>query len=258
MDREPTSLGNKGERGGRNSPTTLNASLHFAQFWDGRAADVEEQAGGPILNPVEMAMTDEATVVNRLKKDEYYQRMFALAFPDDEDPISYGNLQRAIGAFERKLVTPTRFDDYLKGDVNALSSAEQEGLHAFIDAGCTTWHTGPALGGHMFQKFGLVHPYWEYTGSAVIDSGKYALSGNQGDVFQFKVPGLRNIEETYPYFHDGSVEDLNEVIRIMAKTQLNKDLSDEEVAKIKTFLGSLTGDLPEDLKKRSQVLASLQ
>ena len=154
-----TSKGHKGQLGDRNSPTVYNAALHFAQFWDGRAADVEEQAKGPILNPVEMAMPSEAAVIAVLKSIPGYAKLFQEAFPEDADPINYNNIGLAIGAFERKLMTPGPFDDYLNGNEKALSAAQQDGLRAFMEVGCITCHSGPLLGGNMYQKLGLLKPY---------------------------------------------------------------------------------------------------
>jgi len=235
--------------GGRNSPTTFNAALHIAQFWDGREPDVEAQAGGPILNPVEMAMPSEAAVIERLSGIAEYTELFAQAFPDAEAPISYDNLKKAIGAFERKLITPSKFDDYLAGDNSALSDQEKEGLQAYIDAGCLACHSGNLLGGNMYQKFGLYGDYWELTKSKNIDMGKFDVTQKESDKYMFKVPSLRNIEKTAPYFHDGSVQDLNEAIRIMAKIQVNKDLTDEKISQIVTFLKTLTADIPDELKE---------
>ena len=244
VDNKPTSPGDAGMLGDRNSPTVLNAALHFAQFWDGRAADVEEQAGGPVLNPVEMAMHSEESVVSRLQKVPEYEQMFAAAFPGQTNPITYSNMQYAIGAFERTLITPTRWDKFLEGDKKALNKEEIAGLETFIDAGCITCHTGANLGGHMYQKFGLFHPYWENTGSEKIDEGRYTVTKSESDKYIFKVPGLRNIAETGPYFHDGSIADLGEAIRVMGKLQLDKDLSDEQIKSIITFLNTLTGEVP--------------
>lgn len=248
VDNSPTSKGEEGKFGDRNSPTTLNAAIHTAQFWDGRAATVEEQAGMPILNPIEMNIPNEKFLIDRLKKDEKYQKLFKEAFPNEKDPITYNNLKKAIGAFERQLITPSRFDEYLKGNKNALTVEEKKGLLTFITTGCTTCHNGQGVGGHMFQKFAVYGNYWDYTKSTKIDSGKVKITKLAGDKFVFKVPSLRNIEKTYPYFHDGSVSDLSEAIKVMAKAQLNKDLSDEEVKDIVTFLKSLTSDIPDKYK----------
>lgn len=243
VDNIPTSKGDSGGFGNRNAPTVLNAAMHIAQFWDGRAKDVEEQAGGPILNPIEMAMTSKEEVVNKLKNIDYYQRLFSEAFPDSKNPITYDNIQKAIGAFERTMVTESRFDKFMKGDSNSLSENEIKGMKTFVSIGCITCHSGQGLGGNMFQKFGIHHDYQEYTKSKKIDEGLKELTGKNTDLFIFKVPSLRNVDKTYPYFHDGSVKELNEAVKIMAKVQLDKDLSDTEVSEISTFLKSLTGEV---------------
>lgn len=245
VDRQPTSAGDLGRRGERNSPTVLNAALHEAQFWDGRAKDVEQQAGMPILNPVEMNIPNEAFLVSRLKGIALYQELFKAAFPGEADPINYKNLRLAIAAFERTLITPSRFDRYLRGDSMALTLTEKKGMLAFIEVGCTSCHYGPLLGGNSFQKFGVFHDYMPLTGSKKADEGRFAVTKNEADRHVFKVPSLRNVAETYPYFHDGSVATLNDAVKIMGKTQLNLDLSEEEVSKIVAFLNSLTGELPD-------------
>jgi len=249
VDNQPTSKGNNGGLGNRNSPTTLNAALHMTQFWDGREPDVEAQAGGPVLNPVEMEMPSEEAVVERLSKVEEYKGLFAKAFPDDENPISYENMKKAIGAFERKLITPSRFDDFLAGKEDALTDIEKAGLEKYIEVGCTTCHMGNVLGGQMYQKFGLFANYWDLTKSEKIDNGRFDVTQNEADKYSFKVPSLRNIEHTAPYFHDGSITDLGESVKIMAKTELNKDLTAEEVASIVTFLKTLNGEVLAELKQ---------
>jgi cytochrome c peroxidase len=245
VDNLPTSPGDDGTLGDRNSPTVLNAALHISQFWDGREPDVEAQAGGPVLNPVEMAMPDEAYVMNRLKDIEGYQELFANAYPGEADPYTYQNLKNAIGVFERELITPSKFDKYQSGDVSALSSAEQKGLQTFIDQACITCHMGNLFGGAMYQKMGLFGNYAETIGSDHDDLGRFTITENENDKYLFKVPSLRNIEKTAPYFHDGAVESLSESVKIMGKLQLNKDLTDEQVAEIVTFLKALSGEVPE-------------
>jgi len=237
VDGETTSPGHRGQRGDRNSPTSLNAALHFRQFWDGRAADVEEQAKGPILNPVEMAMASEADVLATLRSIPGYAPMFAAAFPDAADPITYDNVGLAIGAFERGLLTPGPLDSFIAGDPNALSAAQQAGLARFIDTGCTTCHVGPAVGGGMYQKLGLVKPY------ETEDPGRYKVTGDEADRGVFKVPSLRNVAKTGPWFHDGSVETLEEAVRLMARHQLGRELDDAAVGEIVAFLGALTGEV---------------
>jgi cytochrome c peroxidase len=249
VDNEPTSLGDGGERGGRNSPTVLNAAYHFAQFWDGRAKDVEEQAGGPILNPIEMSMPDQEFVIKRLQGIKGYQEMFAKAFPGEQAPINYGNVQKSIAAFERGLITPSRFDEYLNGNEAALTTAEKQGLQTFINTGCTACHNGSVLGGNTYQKFGMVGNYWDFTQSSKVDNGRFLVTKNEADKFMFKVPSLRNVEKTHPFFHDGSVNNLEDAVKIIAKLQLNKDLTPQEVQEIVTFLKTLTGTVPAELAK---------
>ena len=234
VDNEPTSPGHNGQRGGRNSPTSFNAALHATQFWDGRAANVEKQALGPILNPIEMAMPSEGAVIERLKKDKTYPTEFAAAFPGEKDSVTYANVGNAIGAFERTLITPSRFDDFLKGDEKALTPEEKKGAQLFVQTGCTACHNGATIGGQMFQKLGLVKPY------PTKDMGRFEATKNEADKMMFKVPSLRNVTKTGPYFHDGSVKTLEEAVSKMAEYQLGKQLSPDQVKEIVTFLNSLT------------------
>ncbi len=236
VDGEPTSLGDEGQRGGRNSPTVYNAAFHVAQFWDGRSPDVEDQAKGPILNPIEMAMPSAEAVIEVVKGIPEYEPLFKAAFPEDKHPITYDNLAKAIGAFERRLVTPAPFDAFLAGDANALSADELAGLDLFIGVGCTTCHNGTVIGGNSYQKMGLVRPY------EMKDLGRIDVTKKDTDKYVFKVPSLRNITKTGPYFHDGNVAELNEAIALMASHQLGLDLADRQVEAIATFLGSLTGE----------------
>ncbi len=182
VDARPTSVGHRGQHGDRNSPTVYNAAFHVAQFWDGRAPNVEEQAKGPVLNSIEMAMPDEEAVLAVLHSIAGYAPLFAAAFPEDEDPITYHNMALAIGAFERRLVTPSPFDAFLAGDGDALSDAQLRGLSTFIEVGCITCHNGPVIGGAIFQKLGLVVPY------ETEDLGRMAVTGNEADRGYFKVP----------------------------------------------------------------------
>ncbi len=244
VDGEPTSPGHEGQRGGRNSPTVYNAAAHLSQFWDGRAADVEEQAKGPILNPIEMAMPSEEAVVAVLESTPIYPPLFKAAFPGESNPVTYDNMARAIGAFERRLVTPSRFDDFLAGDENALSKEELTGLQVFMDSGCTACHVGPVIGGSLYQKIGLVRPY------ETEDQGRFAVTGKEADRQFFKVPSLRNIEKTGPYFHDGSIKELEQAIRLMGIHQLGRDLSEQQVDAIAAFLASLTGRIDQDYISR--------
>lgn len=239
QDAEPTSPGHLGQRGGRNSPTVYNAALHVAQFWDGRAANVEEQAKGPVLNPIEMAMPSEEVVVEVLNSIPGYVDAFAVAFPEDPEPLSYDNMAQAIGAFERNLLTPSRFDEFLQGDIAALDETELVGLQTFIEAGCITCHMGPAVGGSVYQKLGLVKAY------VTEDQGRFEVTGVEADRLVFKVPSLRNVAETAPYFHDGSISTLNRAVSLMAEHQLGKQLDAQENASIRAFLAALTGEVDE-------------
>lgn len=238
--RNRTSLGHKGQLGDRNSPTVYNAGLHFAQFWDGRASTLEDQAKGPVLNPVEMAMPDEATVETTLRSIPGYVEAFAAAFPGEPEPVTYENMAKAIGAFERGLVTPSPFDEFLGGKLTALSTEQLAGLQLFMNVGCTQCHDGPALGGGSFKKLGAVKP-WE----GLKDQGRFKVTNAKDDEFMFKVPSLRNIAETGPYLHDGSIATLPEMVSKMTAHQLAKgELSEAELSALVAFLGSLTGELP--------------
>jgi cytochrome c peroxidase len=235
VDNLPTSPGAFGKRGGRNSPTVLNAGFHLAQFWDGRADTLEAQAKGPILNPIEMAMPDPQEVLSRLKSDKRYVREFAKAFPAQTDAVTYDNLAQAIAAFERTLVTRDRFDDFLKGSDRALTAVERQGLHEFITVGCTTCHNGPLLGGNGFRKIGILEAY-----SNEADKGRIEVTKDEADEFVFKVPSLRNIALTAPYFHDGKHAQLADAVREMAWLQLGQKLNDEQVNSMVAFLNSLS------------------
>lgn len=241
VDNKPVSPGHKGQLGGRNSPTVYNAGGHIAQFWDGRAKDLEEQAKGPILNPVEMAMPDETTVLRTLKSMPGYVEAFKAAFPDDADPVTIDNLAKAIGAFERKLVTPSRFDKWLDGDADALTDQEVSGFAKFIKLGCPTCHVGPAVGGTTFQKLGLVKAWPDES-----DLGRFDHTGEDDDKMKFRVPSLRNIDKTGPYFHKGQIAELRDVVEKMAWHQLGQELTEEDIDNLVAFLKSLTGELPTD------------
>lgn len=240
VDGEPTSPGHQGQRGGRNSPTVYNAALHVAQFWDGRSPDVEDQAKGPILNPIEMAMPSEAAAVDRLAKNASYVDLFANAFPDEAEPLSYDNLVRAIGAFERRLMTPGPLDAFIAGDESALSAKQLVGLNDFMSLGCVTCHNGPAVGGALYQKLGLVRPY------ETEDLGRYEVTRQESDKYFFKVPSLRNITRTAPYFHDGSVPRLDEAVRLMGRHQLGIELEASQVRSIVSFLEALEGEIDSE------------
>jgi cytochrome c peroxidase len=240
VDNEATSLGHEGKRGDRNSPTVYNSALHFKQFWDGRAEDVEAQALGPVLNPAEMAMPAEGVVIERLSESPEYLPLFKKAFPDEAAPITFKNMGRAIGFFERRMLTPSRFDKYLEGDAAALTDAEKNGMKTFVSSGCIACHAGATVGGMMFQKLGLVKPY------ETKDLGLFKITNKESDKFFFKVPSLRNVSETGPYFHDGSVKTLQEAIVLMGRHQLGKELNTGEVDSIAAFLHSLKGEIPKE------------
>ena len=235
VDNEPTSPGAFGKRGGRNSPTVLNAGFHVAQFWDGRAATLEDQAKGPILNPIEMGMPDASTVIQRLQSDRTYTQQFAQAFPGAKEPLTYDNLARAIAAFERTLVTKDRFDDFLRGQDTALTAKEQQGLREFVTVGCTTCHHGPLVGGKEFKKFGIFESVL-----AENDKGRIDVTKDEADEGVFKVPSLRNIAITGPYFHDGREGDLKAAIKTMGKIQLSVNLTADQVDSIAAYLNSMT------------------
>lgn len=240
VDNRPTSVGHGFQTGTRNAPTVYNADYQLAQFWDGRAADLEAQAEGPILNPVEMAMPHEDLAVKRISSIPEYQQAFASAFSGESQPLNYKNITRAIAAFERSLLTPAPFDAFLKGDGSALNALQKEGLQRFMANGCTACHTGVGVGGQMYQKFGVVQPY-----TNVKDTGRFEATGKAKDKHFFKVPVLRNVARTYPYFHDGAVWELSEAVRTMGRTQLGKELPETDITAIVAFLESLTGKLPE-------------
>ncbi|WP_415772932.1 cytochrome-c peroxidase [Neisseria sp. CP9] len=248
VDNLPTSQGHKGQFGGRNSPTALNAALLGMQFWDGRAADVEEQAGGPLVNPVEMANDSQEAAAAKITKIPEYQELFKTAFPED-GAVSFKNITTALGAFERTLLTPTKWDDYLKGNVNALTEQERKGVRAFMESGCIACHSGVNLGGTTFQKFGLVQgPYWKFIEDPKQDKGRADVTKKAEDEFFFRVPGLRNVAKTYPYFHNGSVWELDKAVTIMGKAQLGKDLTPEETENIVAFLKTLSGSVSDSAR----------
>ncbi|HEX7978414.1 MAG TPA: cytochrome c peroxidase [Gemmatimonadaceae bacterium] len=238
-DGRRVSFGDLGHAGDRNAPSVYNAAGQIAQFWDGRAATVEEQAKGPILNPGEMAMPDPAAVLAHLRASPEYVRAFAEAFPGEKQPITYDNVGHVIGAFERGLVTPSRWDRYLEGDSAALTPAEVRGFTTFTRLGCASCHAGPYVGGQSFQKLGRITPW-----PALKDSGRITVTHQPSDLYVFKVPSLRNVEKTGPYFHDGSVASLDSAILLMGRHQLGRELTTAQIASIRTWFGALTGELP--------------
>ncbi len=248
VDNQPTSDGHKGKLGNRNSPTVYNAAGQFVQFWDGRAADVEAQAKGPVMNPVEMAMPDEKDVLAVLNSMPAYVQAFKKAFPEAKSPVTFDNMANAVGAFERKLLTPARWDKFLRGDQAALTPEEKAGFNTFMAAGCQTCHAGAYLGGNLYQKLGVMKPYPDQS-----DLGRYMVTKIEGDKMVFKVPSLRNIEKTGPYFHNGKVPTLDETVAQMGEYQLGRRLSGAEVKSIVTWLHALTGEIPAEYVKAPEL-----
>ena len=239
VDALPTSIGHNWQQGPINSPTVLNAEYGLAQFWDGRAKDLQAQAGGPIANPGEMGYTHELAVLT-VNSMPAYQERFAAIY--GKDAVNIDNITDAIAEFEKTLVTPNSpFDLYLQGDKSAISAEVKSGYQLFKDKGCTSCHNGPAVGGTMYMKMGLVKPF--HTKNPA--QGRKAVTGNEADKFVFKVPTLRNIELTYPYFHDGATWTLEEAVNTMAEIQLGQELTATETKEMVAFLKSLTGEQPQ-------------
>jgi len=243
-DAQSTSIGHRWQHGGRNAPTVLNSVFNKAQFWDGRAKDLEQQAGGPMVNPVEMA-SPEAHVAEQLKGIPGYRDPFAKAFPGEPDPVTLANVEKAIAVFEATLITPgAPFDRFLKGEADALSPAQKSGLALFMNKGCSACHNGVNIGGGMYAPFGVV----EKPGAELLppaDKGRFMVTKTSSDEYVFKVPTLRNITLTAPYFHTGQAWDLRQAVAVMGTSQLGTELTDDEVDKIAAFLGSLTGEQPK-------------
>ena len=238
-------IGNNCKENPRNSPTIFNAASQISAHWIGNRTSVEDQAKQALIGPPSFGMPDYGSVEKILKGMKGYVAMFKAAFPDDRDPVTVDNFARAVGAFERTLVTPAAFDDFLQGKTDALTSRQKRGLQTFLDNGCMTCHFGPFLGGQMYQKFGLIEPYEKYTLSVKVDEGRFAITKDPADKFVFKVPVLRNVAATPPYFHDGSVDRLVDAVTIMAKVQFGRDLAKDQAGDIAEFLSSLTGRIPQ-------------
>jgi len=239
------SRGPRGQPTARNAPTVLNAALQIKQGWRGDWDNVEDQATKALVDPSMYGHSSYGAAMAPIKAISGYLPMFQRAFPGEADPITPGNWGKAIGAYERTLVTPSRFDRFLAGDATALSSEEKTGLHKFIDDGCVDCHSGLGVGGGMFQIFGLTGHYWKETHSAKIDRGRFDVTHKRDDLYFFKVPSLRNVAMTAPYFHDGSASTLADAVRIMAKLEVAATVSPDDVRDIVAFLKSLTGTLPE-------------
>ncbi len=238
-DRSRFSVGINGAVGDVNAPTVFNVGLNIAQFWDGRARSLEEQAAGPIHNPIEMGSNWDEVMV-KLRADRDYPALFRRVYADG---ISAANIAEAIAVFQRSLVTPNaRFDRHLRGEKNQLSRDELEGYRRFVNLGCASCHQGAGIGGNMFQRFGVMGDYFKDRAPSKVDLGRFNVTGLEEDRHVFKVPSLRNVDVTAPYFHDGSASSLADAVRIMGKYQLGKELSGEEVRLIVAFLHSLTGE----------------
>ena len=247
------SPGDRDQLGLRNPPSILNAFLQYSLNWDTKYKTVEDQVVWPIFGKTEMNMSDTLELLNRLSSDPHYMNTFSEVFPDAIPAISIKTIGQALGSFERTLVSPSRFDDYLKGDLKALSSKEKLGIKSFMDNGCVPCHSTSLVGGGMSQKFALFGYYWDFTNSNHRDKGRYELTKKSEDEYIFKVPQLRNVEKTYPYFHDGSVETLEEAIRIMGMTESNRQLNEVDVENIAAFLRSLTGKIPQHALEGNEV-----
>ncbi len=249
-DALPRTVGNQGKILPRNTPTVFNTALQFVQHYGGNRADVEEQAVKALVAPLAYGNADYAAAEARLRALPGYRPMFEKAFPGEAEPVTVENWGKAIGAYERTLITPAAFDRYLQGDTAALSPQARQGLEKFMGFGCSGCHSGATVGGQMYQKFGITQDYWNLTGSKEIelfkarDKGRFQDTKNEADAFIFKVQQLRNVAVTPPYFHDGSVAELGDAVRIMGKLQLGRDLSDADISDIKAFLQSLTGEVP--------------
>lgn len=245
-DALPKSIGAEHRLNARNAPTVLNAVLQFKAHWIGDRANVEEQATKSLTGHASFGNPDPEAVIQKIKALPGYEAEFKQAFPNDPEPVKPENWGKAIGAYERTLVTPAPFDAYLNGDTGALTRQAQNGLKLFIDHGCASCHNGAGIGGAAFQKFGVFEDYWKQTGSQPIDEGRFTATKEPADKYVFKVPSLRNVVMTPPYFHDGSAATLPQAVSIMGKVQLGKVLSDQEVNDLVAFLNSLTGELPQD------------
>lgn len=252
-DSRKVSMGVHGKTGGRNAPTVWNSAFHSVQFWDGRAVLLEDQAKGPVTNPVEMGVSEIEQAMDKVRSIPGYKPYFEEAF--GKDSMTVDNAAKAVAAFERTLITPNSpYDKYVKGDKKAMTAEQIAGMEKFESTGCTSCHSGAAFNGPemkfgdgfyaKFPTFSDGNSYVEKYDLAT-DKGREAATGKAEDAHMYRVPTLRNITDTAPYFHNGSVNDLSEAVRVMAKSQLNKTLSDEDVNDIVAFLSALTGEYPE-------------
>lgn len=248
VDGKVTTDGPGGHPGYRNVPTVINAAMQGMLFWDARAITVEEQAGMALLNPAEMGMADEASVMAVIESIDGYKQLFKSGFRGEDQPRNFTNVAKAIAAFERSLLTPSRFDSFVSGKQNALQGNELTGLKLFLDAQCTTCHIAPTVGGMMIQKLGNQKPY------PTEDKGYGKFAEDESYDYFFKVPQLRNVTETGPYMHDGSIESLAEMVRIMGEIQLSRTFDDAEVAALVAFMGTLTGKVDPKLAEPLELM----
>ncbi|MGO9015877.1 MAG: cytochrome-c peroxidase [Dissulfurispiraceae bacterium] len=251
------SVGNNCKVNPRNDPTVFNAASQISEHWIGNRTSVEDQAKQAIIGPPAFGMPSYEAAEKVLRSFKEYENLFKAAFPSDKEPLNIDNFAKAIGAFERTLITPAPFDAFLKGNKDAMTLQQKNGLGTFMDLGCVGCHFSPYVGGQMYQKFGIFAPYEKYTKSQQVDVGRYAVTKNESDKYVFKVPVLRNVAMTPPYFHDGSVDNLTDAVWIMGKIQLGRDLTKEQVQDIAAFLHALTGEIPEYVKT-IPVLPSLE
>jgi cytochrome c peroxidase len=253
-DGRPSSMGVHGRRGPRNAPTVWNAAFQGAQFWDGRAPSLEEQAKGPIVAGPEMGMPSHDAALERVRAIPGYVQEFKQVFGSDQ-PVTIDNAAKAIAAFERTLITPgSPYDRFAKGESSALSPVQKAGMALFREVGCVSCHSGPAFNGPQWNRPGgpgFYRKFPAYTDNAYVktyaldqDPGRAAVTGSAADAHTFKVTTLRNVELTAPYFHNGAVPTLDKAVRVMAATQLAQDLPDEDAGKLVAFLGALTGEFP--------------
>jgi cytochrome c peroxidase len=242
---QAVSLGHDKKPGGRNSPTVYNAVLQFVQFWDGRAPTLAAQASGPMMNPVEMGMSGPDAVLTVLRANPDYVSAFKKAYPESKNPVTMENVTDAIAEFESGLVTPAPWDGYLRGSQNALTTEQKEGLRTYMQSGCSACHAGTGMGGNSYQKLGAAKDWPDQKS----DRGRFAVTGEARDTMYFKVPMLRNIDQTGPYFHNGQVATLEDAVQLMGHHQTGHDLSLQEIQSIVAFLHSLTGPLPREYVK---------
>ncbi len=238
--------GNNCKENPRNAPTIFNAATQISEHWIGNRTSVEDQAKQAVTGPPAFGMPSYESVEKILRGMKGYVDLFHEAFPGEKEPVTIDNFAKAIGAFERTLVTPAPFDAFMKGNAGALTERQKKGLKTFLDTGCMTCHFSSFIGGQMYQKFGVFEPYGKYTKSEKVDEGRFAVTKSESDKYLFKVPVLRNVAMTPPYFHDGSVSSLEQAVWIMAKIQLGKELSKQQTGEIVSFLESLTGRIPDD------------